>query len=281
MGGGWCHFPGRIWRGFFPPLGQLQLRPEHAFSSHWNNLYCCFHDIVRRAGLAAAQSFDDRWSIIPKAHAEPAPEPPNVDDQNLQAPPAVGDGHFSKPSNSVGSRSFNQGFSGKASYYSYLKGKTASGLSFNREELTAAHRNLPFGTRVRVTEATTRKRSCSHYWPRALGRRPRPWSLAGCCTQLRNNGPGRRPSSRWGPVARTCRTLHSLRSMKAFGPQAEELERNDRRSSGSYCPGVHASALPRLAWAAKCISPQQAAFVGDPLGAAYKGVRDRELRPER
>lgn len=29
------------------------------------------------ASSAAAQSFNDRWSIIPKAHAEPAPEEPN------------------------------------------------------------------------------------------------------------------------------------------------------------------------------------------------------------
>ena len=28
------------------------------------------------ANSAAAQSFNDRWSIIPKAHAEPAPEAP-------------------------------------------------------------------------------------------------------------------------------------------------------------------------------------------------------------
>jgi rare lipoprotein A len=48
-------------------------------------------------------------------------------------------------------------FSGKVSYYSYPTGKTASGSSFNRNSLTAAHRNLPFGTRVRVTDpASTR-----------------------------------------------------------------------------------------------------------------------------
>jgi rare lipoprotein A (peptidoglycan hydrolase) len=42
-------------------------------------------------------------------------------------------------------------FSGKASFYSYSSGKTASGSSFNRNLPTAAHRSLPFGTRVRVT----------------------------------------------------------------------------------------------------------------------------------
>ncbi|MFL5238354.1 MAG: RlpA-like double-psi beta-barrel domain-containing protein, partial [Rhizomicrobium sp.] len=49
---------------------------------------------------------------------------------------------------------FNRVFSGKASFYSYPKGKTASGSPFNRDALTAAHRSLPFGTRVRVTDLT-------------------------------------------------------------------------------------------------------------------------------
>jgi rare lipoprotein A len=48
-------------------------------------------------------------------------------------------------------------FSGKASYYSYPKGKTASGSPFNRDSLTAAHRKLPFGTRVRVTDPASSK----------------------------------------------------------------------------------------------------------------------------
>jgi rare lipoprotein A len=48
-------------------------------------------------------------------------------------------------------------FSGKASYYSYSGGKTASGSAFNRHSLTAAHRNLPFGTKVRVTDIASSK----------------------------------------------------------------------------------------------------------------------------
>jgi rare lipoprotein A len=48
-------------------------------------------------------------------------------------------------------------FSGKASYYAYPTGKTASGSSFNRDSLTAAHRNLPFGTTVRVTDLARSK----------------------------------------------------------------------------------------------------------------------------
>jgi rare lipoprotein A len=47
--------------------------------------------------------------------------------------------------------------SGKASFYSYSKGKTASGASFDRDMPTAAHRSLPFGTRVRITDVSTSK----------------------------------------------------------------------------------------------------------------------------
>jgi rare lipoprotein A len=37
------------------------------------------------------------------------------------------------------------------------KGKTASGSSFDRNLLTAAHRRLPFGTRVRVIDLETNR----------------------------------------------------------------------------------------------------------------------------
>lgn len=47
-----------------------------------------------------------------------------------------------------GSRSF----SGIASFYGNESGnKTASGQPFNQEAMTAAHRTLPFGTKVKVT----------------------------------------------------------------------------------------------------------------------------------
>jgi rare lipoprotein A len=45
---------------------------------------------------------------------------------------------------------------GLASFYKHGQ-KTASGERFNPSELTAAHRTLPFGTRVRVTNVTTGK----------------------------------------------------------------------------------------------------------------------------
>ncbi len=126
--------------------------------------------IVAWAGLhataASAQSFEDRWSIVPKAHAdqpppdkppEPAPpqrtptEPPA---QQQQAPAAadttVGIANHPAPAP-------KQTFYGKASFYSYPKGKTASGSAFDRNLPTAAHRTLPFGTTLRVTNLTNHK----------------------------------------------------------------------------------------------------------------------------
>jgi rare lipoprotein A len=44
-----------------------------------------------------------------------------------------------------------QAQSGIASVYSYRSGKTASGERAHPSGLTAAHRSLPFGTKVRVT----------------------------------------------------------------------------------------------------------------------------------
>jgi len=57
---------------------------------------------------------------------------------------------FSQPAIAKAGQSF-------ASVYSYSKGKTASGESFSPTKLTAAHRSLPFGTFVRVTNLTNRQ----------------------------------------------------------------------------------------------------------------------------
>ncbi len=50
-----------------------------------------------------------------------------------------------------------QAQSGKASWYASGH-RTASGERFNPNGLTAAHRSLPFGTRVRVTTSPTAAR---------------------------------------------------------------------------------------------------------------------------
>ena len=101
---------------------------------------------------AAAQNFDDRWSIIPKAHAEPAPQVPD----NSVAAPKEGNTLPGSVEHKI-TETPMRGFSGKASFYSYRKAKTASGASFDRDQLTAAHRSLPLGTKVRVTDVATNK----------------------------------------------------------------------------------------------------------------------------
>jgi rare lipoprotein A len=106
---------------------------------------------------AAAQSFEDRFSIIPKAHAEPSPEPgrPSEPAPQTQSPLAAEPTRGSE--NRSATRSLKRSFSGKASFYSYRNGKTASGSLFDRNLPTAAHRSLPFGTRVRVIELANNK----------------------------------------------------------------------------------------------------------------------------
>jgi rare lipoprotein A len=106
---------------------------------------------------AVAQDFNDRWSIIPKAHAEPAPEPPDQTEQNSPEQAPIGEQPAQSSQDRAAARSSNRAFSGKASFYSYSKGKTANGASFDRDAMIAAHRSLPFGTRVRVTDPASTK----------------------------------------------------------------------------------------------------------------------------
>jgi peptidoglycan lytic transglycosylase len=116
--------------------------------------------LALHVNTAAAQNFDDRWSIIPKAHAEPAPEAPDSSKQTPQ-PQSRKDSeetvHPDGRSDKSAATPVKKTFSGKASFYSYSKGKTASGVSFDRNLPTAAHRSLPFGTRVRITDVSTSK----------------------------------------------------------------------------------------------------------------------------
>jgi rare lipoprotein A len=53
---------------------------------------------------------------------------------------------------SIGSTGGGRSFSGMASFYGNESGsRTASGQRFNQNAMTAAHRSLPFGTKLRVT----------------------------------------------------------------------------------------------------------------------------------
>ena len=60
--------------------------------------------------------------------------------------------HSWKDANAAISSSGSGGFAGVASFYGNESGrKTASGQRFNENDMTAAHRSLPFGTKLRVT----------------------------------------------------------------------------------------------------------------------------------
>jgi rare lipoprotein A len=136
------------------------------------------------ANAAAAQSFEDRWSIIPKAHAEQPAEPDRHNEPvpqtqapteraapQTQAPIAAAPPTGLKDRREI--RSFRRAFAGKASFYSYRTGKTASGSSFDPDLPTAAHRSLPFGTRVRVTNLANHKSvtvTITDRGPKAAGR---------------------------------------------------------------------------------------------------------------
>ncbi len=60
---------------------------------------------------------------------------------------------------SGGERDGSYSAEGKASYYGakHHGKRTASGEKFDQHQLTAAHRSLPFGTRVRVTNLSNDK----------------------------------------------------------------------------------------------------------------------------
>lgn len=53
----------------------------------------------------------------------------------------------------AGAQAQTKQFSGVASYYDKnYKGRTASGATYDATKLTAAHRTLPFGTRLAVSD---------------------------------------------------------------------------------------------------------------------------------
>ena len=62
--------------------------------------------------------------------------------------------HRAPPASEKQTAGTNGATYGLASFYSYDP-HTASGEKFNAQGLTAAHRTLPFGTRLRVTDVAT------------------------------------------------------------------------------------------------------------------------------
>src|SRR5690242_7539040 len=118
------------------------------------------------AHQANGQTFQDRWwsPPVPKANAAEAPpatEIPTSPPAQTTPPPAPstdarGAAAAERPRGRPG-RTLHKAFVGKASYYAYKGGKTASGNPFRRSEFTAASRTLPFGTRLKVTDLQTDK----------------------------------------------------------------------------------------------------------------------------
>ncbi len=123
---------------------------------------------------AAAQGFEGRWwSPVSKAHADEtqsdASGPPAGWNAQSGATPLLPstsqDPHWPDPKPLARASSAHAAhgatahgvFVGKASFYAYRGGKTASGEQFKANALTAAHRSLPFGTRLRVTDIKTQK----------------------------------------------------------------------------------------------------------------------------
>jgi rare lipoprotein A len=124
---------------------------------------------------ASAQTFQERWwSPIPKADA--AENPLRDQDQRKQGtnrqersqqqvatPPDRPHRHArvlqqQPPAPVTQQKGHPRGVMvGKASFYAYAGGKTASGKPYRRSEFTAASRTLPFGTRLRVTDLKTKK----------------------------------------------------------------------------------------------------------------------------
>jgi rare lipoprotein A (peptidoglycan hydrolase) len=111
-----------------------------------------------------AQSFEDRWLLVPKAHADEAPPPPLIlpEAPSAKPQPETPSADAADPAHAYAHDAARQPHRGRtlvgrASFYAYKKGKTASGAAFNAHGMTAAHRSLPFGTRLRVTNIKTSK----------------------------------------------------------------------------------------------------------------------------
>lgn len=100
----------------------------------------------RHAAMTAPRArFVAGAAMILAAFAITASVPAEANDAYRRKPAKIA--AASKPT--LGARSF----SGMASYYGSESGsRTASGARYNPNGLTAAHRTLPFGTQVRVTE---------------------------------------------------------------------------------------------------------------------------------
>lgn len=143
-------------------LGLIPLAPAQA-STHWE----CMGFAVACSGSSyaspgSAYNYRSEGSVYAQraarrlasrarpqravASAEPEPKPASVKPVRL----ASLEGQDTRVADASGPTQSTQ--SGMASYYGTESGsQTASGARFNPSAMTAAHRTLPFGTKVRVT----------------------------------------------------------------------------------------------------------------------------------
>jgi rare lipoprotein A len=108
---------------------------------------------VPLAASSAASPDDSAARIDPATAAaliELVPVPPSTEVTQAPAPTALPEAAPSAPQDTILGR-------GSASYYAakFHGRRTASGETFNNRAMTAAHRTLPFGTMVRVTNPAT------------------------------------------------------------------------------------------------------------------------------
>ena len=115
------------------------------------------------ASVARADSFDDRW-LAPSPQPDLAPRETTGQQPGQAANPKPEQPQHDAGEQGKAARLPDAGpavakktIVGRASYYAYRGGKTASGTPFDANALTAAHRTLPFGTRLRVTNLKTHR----------------------------------------------------------------------------------------------------------------------------
>jgi rare lipoprotein A len=100
---------------------------------------------LRATLMAAAAAVTLAWQTAPSAAREHHRHQHHHDLHNAQAATEAGSTYAST----------GRTFSGVASFYGNESGsRTASGQRFNQNAMTAAHRSLPFGTKLRVTHGS-------------------------------------------------------------------------------------------------------------------------------
>jgi rare lipoprotein A (peptidoglycan hydrolase) len=129
---------------------------------------------------------------------------------------------------------------GLASYYGeeFDSLRTASGEPFDPDAMTAAHRTLPFGTRVRVTNLANGRSTVVRINDRGPFVKGRVLDLSyGAARALRLVGPGVGPvvleALHRGPGRRPLHGLWRRRSYASLGPFAARIDQTRVARSGA------------------------------------------------